>query len=355
MTEEIEIKQSFLKKRINVFGKGIPVFALILLVLGVTGVTAALLEYYGVITTTVDVHQSIKLLSKDGQGVWQEVICTGTQGQGCEISNVILEESPGGEKFCFKHKLKNQMSVEGTVELETLYDPEHGDDGIYTTYYAPPMKTILILENKDSNWDVIVDDTQATLTFDTVGNNGEFNYELEAEGLNTVSEYAIIYYADKPDRFVNWGGDNPGKLIDTFTTDGNGDYSTLGVVSVDIGMNLPSENDANIDEYDYCAFDGYVHCYGAKIWIVPLSDYTQPALTTWNPSSYLFETDMITYFDCDLGVEYFLIDTLQELPVEEITIPSGEIQDFLVCYEFAEDIFPTQYTITTNIVPVVPV
>lgn len=149
----------------------------------------------------------------------------------------------------------------------------------------------VILENKDSNWDVILDTTIATVEYDYIGEEFAWHVNVSAAA-NT--DYSLIYYADKPDRFVNWGGDNPGALIVAFTTDGNGVYDNRGYT--DINMDLPHQNDANIDEYDYT--DEYGTAHGAKLWIVLSDDYTEPALTAWNPASYLFETDLITYTVC---------------------------------------------------------
>ena len=314
----------------KIFSKTAVIAMVAMLVIGLPAM-AALLTYYGKVTATVNVEQSILVDNQDYTAV--------------DIIDVISEPAPGGEKFCFKHWLKNQMSVEGEVGLEAYcYDGE----GITTTYYTMPSTTTLILENKDSSWNVIVDNRQANLTFDVV--NTAFNYGLTATGLSGNTEYAIIYYADKPNRYVNWGGDNPGKLIDTFTTNASGDY--IGSNSVELNMNLPTEPDKNINEYDYCVLDGYIHCYGAKIWIVPLSDYNEPVLATWNPTTYLFETDMITYFDCNITelTSNYPIDEYG-MNVSEITLESGENKPFFICYDFATNIVPKTYTITTTVVP----
>jgi len=338
-------------KTVKIFGKTIPIWILALALTAGIG-SAALLTYYGRIVTIVDVHQSIKLWDK---GNWLQ--CTGPLGGGCTVNDVILETSPGGERFCFKHKLINQMSIEGTV----LFDTSSPEEGITAIIYTVPTKTTLILENKDSNWNAITDTTTATLTFDTIGNNGKFNYILEVTDLVLNTEYALIYYTDEDPRFQKWGGKD-GIIIATFTTGAGGDYSS-GSQSVDLGMNLPSLPDWNINPVpNYCnnanGFDSYAHCKGAKIWIVPTSDLTdgdELPLKSWNPSKYLFETDLITYFDCDLEVEDFLVDTLGDskkvVTNNLLTIPSGEIQELLVCYTFAENIMQGYYTIITNIVP----
>ena len=156
----------------------------------------------------------------------------------------------------------------------------------------------LTLENKDANWDIISDGISGTLDYNASGST--FDFSFSATGLTASIDYDLIYYADTEDRFVDWGGDNPGALIDTFTTDGTGAISaTTG--SVELNMNLPSPPDANAYFYDYTGDpDYYAHATGAKIWLVPSTCYTAPEVTTWAPGSFLFETDLIWYDDTDV-------------------------------------------------------
>jgi hypothetical protein len=158
--------------------------------------------------------------------------------------------------------------------------------------------TTLRLENKDANWAIMgTDGIYADLTFDTV--SPTFSGTLTTYGLSTGT-YALIYYADKENRYVNWGGNNPGAIIKTFT-----DNVVNLAIDVDLGMNLPTSPDKNIDLYNYCGTpDNYVHCHGAKIWIVPTTDLTSSTslpVINWNHhANWLFETDLITYLDSDL-------------------------------------------------------
>jgi len=164
--------------------------------------------------------------------------------------------------------------------------------GVYTN--------TLTLENKKGfgeagAWSIVKDEIGGTLGYNTEG--FEFVWGLEAT-VSTPGNYALIYYADKPDRFVEWGGDNPGKHIATVTANSEGVISASG--NKDLNMDLPCPPDANQFENDYCVSDEYANCYGAKIWLVPTGDYDAPALTAWNPESYLFETDLIWYNDTDV-------------------------------------------------------
>ncbi|GAI14449.1 unnamed protein product, partial [marine sediment metagenome] len=106
----------------KMFGKTIPVLAIVAIVASAGLVSAALLSYYGKITMTADVKQSVLV---DGQDyTW-------------EITDVIPVDAPGGETFCFLHTLKNQASVPATVSFETIYEPVLEDGEITATYFKP--------------------------------------------------------------------------------------------------------------------------------------------------------------------------------------------------------------------------
>jgi len=310
-------------KKYSVLGKQIPALVIALLAMAGLG-SAGLLSYYGMITGTATVEQSVKV---DGKSVPDSL------GISYDASGVAGYTDIDGP-----HSLTNDADVPATVSFETTQND--GDvEGITTRYYGT-----LALENKedfgpDGAWSVIEGDgISGLLKYYLDGN--EFTYEFEATGLQVSTAYSLIYYADKPDRFVNWGGNNPGALIAEGTTDTDGNLVLSG--SVDLGMDLPSGDDANIDEYDYCASDGYDLCHGAKIWLVPSVDYNPDGngdgdkLIAWNPSEYLFETDLISYHDADDGTG-------------RIAYPGT--QNFYIENTFDLALEPGTYTIETGIAP----
>lgn len=210
-----------------------------------------------------------------------------------------------GETITKEITINNAANVDLTVNLE------------WTERTNPIGK--LILENKDStNWDIIIDDVSAILKYHTEGTS--FTYDLTGKVPLSNTDYILIYYADKQDRFENWGGDNPGALIVKITSDGSGNIVKSG--ATDLGTVLPNQNDWNANpDPDYCnnhnGYDSYTHCNGAKIWLVLASDYdeTNKKLTAWNPSNYLFETDLISSNDADKVL--YTID----IPENKLLIP----------------------------------
>lgn len=304
--------------------------------------SAALLDYYNTVTVNANVEQSVLIDGKD-------------------INDPINKDfdAVGGGTYYFKHDIENNAPIEATVLFDTTYSPELTDEEITTTVYNLTPTTTLILENKDpSDWSIIEDGTQATLTFDTVATN--FNYEFNATGLESEIDYSLIYYADFDERFNKWGGHNPGAFIAEFTTNADGDIAeTTG--SINLAMNLPTPPDWNIGpEADYTQSDGYEHANGAKIWLVPSDCYDEGAckVTTWSPTRFLFETDLIIYLDCNKAVEDEVAEIIVEQYAEDVTgnlvIDPGEKIPLLFCYEFAIDIYPWIYKITTKVVPVIP-
>jgi len=143
--------------------------------------------------------------------------------------------------------------------------------------------TKLFLDNKDGepNWYFLPDGTWAIMDYDPDG--PAFGCNFRAKGLTPSTEYSLIYYADP------WPGNHPGALITTFTTDGSGNIPWT-YKAVDINLDLPDHADANYPK-------------GAKIWLVPSTAYnpTTKSMSAWNPTQYLYESNLITYNDSEVS------------------------------------------------------
>lgn len=165
---------------------------------------------------------------------------------------------------------------------------------------TPPNIGHLYLSEKDpDDWSIVEDGASGELKYNLSGPT--FDFVFKGRGLEPNTDYSLIYYADFEDRFTDWGGNNPGAFIASGTSNNNGKLNLED--SVDLGIDLPSEPDANIDTHDYSGPpDYYAHAHGAKIWLVPSADYDADLfkVTTWDPSAFLFETDLINYDDTDV-------------------------------------------------------
>lgn len=159
---------------------------------------------------------------------------------------------------------------------------------------------LYLYEKDPSAWTIVKGGAWGKLQYNLSG--PKFQFVFNGKKLDPKRQYSLIYYADFEDKFANWGGNNPGTLIATGTTNNGGNLHLAG--RVELNMDLPSPPDANISLYDYSgAPDFYAHAHGAKIWLVPSDCYdaTQHKVITWDPGAFLFESDLITYDDTDIG------------------------------------------------------
>lgn len=159
---------------------------------------------------------------------------------------------------------------------------------------------LYLYEKNTSDWSIVDDGAWGKMKFNLAGPTFDFNFN--GHGLTPDTDYSLIYYADYEDRFNNYGGDNPGALIASGTSNEDGNIHLGG--SIDLGMDLPHPDDANAYFHDYSgAPDFYATANGAKIWLVLSDDYDAATctVTNWvNVEDFLFESDLITYDDTEV-------------------------------------------------------
>ena len=248
--------------------------------------SAGILPYFGVMNIEAKVDQSVVW---DGDGEWHDWD---------DPIEWTIEDAVGGCQYCNKTKIWNRCECSGgSLDItDQIWGPS-GHEGVTTHYFVLPGDLTIFLDNKDPvTWEPIDDEYIIELTYNPCC--PEFDWCLEGKVPLPCTEYVLIYYADQPDRFVVWGG-APALELGIVTSDGNGDISECGTADV---TSFPFENDWNIGpEADYHVKDGYNHAKGAKIWLIPTSDYDDcgETLTGWHPENYMFETDLVVYFDCN--------------------------------------------------------
>jgi len=242
------------------------------------------LTYYAYASVTVNVNQPI-----DVSGSLEQTI-------DCDAGEVCL-----GEMI----RVDNSADNERTISLR-----ETGSGSDIDVSYVGKLE----LTTKDTETWEATEDRKVDLIYTLVGE--EFNTEVELE-----SGEVLVYALDHDDRFVNYAS----------------------VIKVeDIDGNLPYSEDWNLDaDPNYCdlnnGFDSYEHCNGAKLWIVKESDLGEAVdgvypLSWANMNAYLYETDLIRYFDNADG---------------QITIPAGSFVEFYP--QFSVDNYAPDQTRIVNI------
>jgi hypothetical protein len=152
----------------------------------------------------------------------------------------------------------------------------------------------LYLIEKDADWKPVLEGAYGKMHYNLWGE--EFNFWFEGHGLIQDQEYTLIYYPDP------WPGEG---LMCLGSGIAHGKMG--GNVAIwgrkDLGTDLPASGDANATPV------GDSGAVGAKIWLVLSSDVdcgdpavpeSKPHMNFWNPSEYLFEFNLITYYHTEV-------------------------------------------------------
>ena len=276
---------------------GIPLTFVLIGIVGLIGVSAALLTLYGTLTTAVNVDQSVKV---DNQ-----------------LSGVIIDDNGG------LHKLKNKAGSIAPVNFTTECSTNATDCiGITTSYVGVLDLTTKVVDFGVTPW-AENDKGKATIHYNLTGDT--FDWELVDSTID-LSGYTLIYYKDNSDRF-----NDPASAI----------------LVNEITGDLPYESDGNVDEYNYCngGTEGeiYVHCHGAKLWLVPnecrMSNGTHYVID-WDEACadrFLFETDLMAFSKNNVG---------------KLNLPAnGGGVNFKIVNDLNVALKPDTYTITTTVIP----
>lgn len=240
------------------------IFGLVgILVLGV--ITA--IGYYALFSASFTVSSAIVMSGENEQ----------------ELSPTYAGENIIGEQITISN-------LAPTERIITLSDD--GGEDVSVSYIS---ELELTQKDVDFNADVwnIIDGEKATVRYTLIGD------EFEAEVMNGLKEgYELVYYKDNSDRF-----NSPAKAV------------RLN----DIAGNLPYEDDANKDEYDYCLTEEYSTCHGAKIWYVPSSAILEDGSLDWSQAdNFLFETKLVQY-NQESELTIYGEDSLEITPIYHIS------------------------------------
>lgn len=313
-------------KNINIFGKKLPILGIIMavLVIGTASAVMTYFEFQGTIKVTSpfgdedpetydgevyagDSIQEYAYVENDANNpIFVELYTT---GQGNSVITYYDEDGiPLSDVD--NDGMQELVIVPGGTEvgISAHVDPGMAEDiyTIVTELVEPTDVGFVSLISKDSNtWEPNPENGYGHVVYETV--SSEFDFCVKATGLQDNTEYELIYYADEPNRFEDWGGANPSKVIATITT---GEY--YGVDDNTLFLNdakgiqhsLPAPCDANgdVSNHDYRgAPDFYDVATGAKLWLVPSDAFSgedgdsQGTMTEWVPDNYLFEYGLVNF------------------------------------------------------------
>lgn len=126
-----------------------------------------------------------------------------------------------------------------------------------------------MVQKNPADWS-IVDGAWGKFTYNSANGKFVFNGHDLVQG-----DYELICYQDP------WNGEGSVSL-GVAAADENGNVHISGTV------------DGDLPYYDYSTVDGDDYDeIGSKIWLVLDADFDGNAMTAWNPTAYLFETELI--------------------------------------------------------------
>jgi len=304
-------------------GKFLLVFVVILV--SVSLASASLLSYFGKITTTVDVQQSIQI---DGMN-WDEPLTE-------EI------EAIGGCCYCFEHEVTNQGCEPMMLDWDIWGTPDL--EGIDVLFTREPYLGDLVINVLDGfaeydDFDVYVGST-LVYTYEAEGGDETWvehtidllPFEIPMDGTHTIT---IECTADEPwEHFETYGQ----LAVDTIEL-----YCELGELcdSVDIGKTT-SEAPHNLIGWGPIEPANSGGAYGG----------IDDCRCTWI-------TDDDPWASVDLTCEYFCVGCGADECVgiefmdEPFEILPGETIEFCICYDFDMLIAPQVYTIHAKLIPAV--
>jgi hypothetical protein len=206
-----------------------------------------LIQYFGQIVTDVQVTKSITVSGNT------EYTVEGWSGDPNPIVGDIIT-----------------VSNDAPFDVNTLISNDAPEE-ITVDYFGELILTQKNVVFDEEPWTIPEGAETVNVRYTLVGD--EFRADVADEDVK--EGYVLIYYKDNSDRF-----NSPAKAIKLNEISGN----------------LPYEDDANADEYDYCATGEYETCHGAKIWYVPENAISEDGSLDWSRATeFYYETALIQY------------------------------------------------------------
>lgn len=273
----------------------------VLVLLAVGLVSAGVIQFYGQVSQEIIIESPIMV---------------------SELVPVVLSGIMNSPKLGGEIIVENKADFNVDVKVESVaMEGDVVSTDIVTSYVGE-----LVLTKKNTDTWVANGESTIKIGYTVVGDT--FEYEV-LDGV-IPSGYELVYAMDKQNRF------DPENYATVKTVD--------KINSIGGGLPMNGDYNANPNKGDsYClkenTFDDYEHCVGAKLWIIPTSDFHETTgKVNWaNMADYYYETDLMAYSDNGIG---------------EITLPAnGGGINFKIVNTFNAALTPDNYTITTNVVP----
>jgi len=320
-------------KHVKMFGKSVPLIAIVLVGLLTIGASAVLLTQYGQVGLTATMEQSVLI---DG---------------GTSVTD-ILDPGIGGRTYCYPYTLENRGHKEAPIYFTAIGDPDLG--GVTLSYLKPVEYTADLATAGGFVGYVTVEDLGEWIkwTFDVIGDRTPTPADLASGG---SFEYGLVIslegdVGDKPTFHVHGnGGIDPNypwgthlyTEYDAGWHNGFPDYENIPISAIDwieaTGKKSIAENPTGVYTI------AIKRCYLGE----SFSWGVQLATASGFPDlGYGFST-LPTVFDWVTVSEYK--DAVVAEDIDPYTLAMLETLDLYIVYDFDSALVPDIYTITSTV------
>mgnify|MGYP000014571453 CR=1 FL=1 len=358
-------------KKINIFGRQISAVLLGLILMAALA-SAGLLSYYGMITGTATVKQSVKL-SEDGT-TWLE--CTGGNYDNCKITYSI-QSVAGNVTVKGPYHLKNDAPVPAKINFTTecaASTAGNNCDGITTTYqlvttlFGKRGGTAEWTDAEAENGSYSVKMTIPSIPANTYNIGALVAIPIEPTTLENLDVNNMTFYVkgdcadDKPVYYqlkIDLGSDDYGRFVVVTPVDDNKVTScsdwTQGTITTDswyawsfAGEGLEGPKSLSEWHQEFTDNDGVLDYPDYKVVEVDVQYGWHP-----NTNGGTVYVDTVTFQDqtWDLEPDNLQSVNLTNYPIDLYIGSDSEQRDFRIIHEFPINLIPDTYTITTKITP----
>jgi hypothetical protein len=321
--------KKLMNKKVNLFGKGIPVF--VIAILGMALVTAALLPYFGKITGLVTVT---------GQGL----LVDGLSMPASDSIEDTYEDftSLEAKTFVTMHNLTNEADVDAEVDLDDACSPSsspHSCNEINVSYYnlTGYSEEFLAEDTHFNNTNITVEDLGDSVLWTmnvpeeglgsgnqaawsvSIGVGDDILYQVHSnDGTDSDYDFGTYLYSEYDNGWHTEDTNTPITEIEGIEATGNRTAAdTDGVYTIKIDKEL-----LDFEEFKWVVWANY-------------EGDSLPQAFTWD------DTNTTNFNTANVGTEL----------TNPITVPTGETIDFAIVTEFPQMTYPGEYTVTTTVNP----
>ncbi len=222
------------------------------------------------IDSVIEYDLKVRVYNQQGTEIFSQVLYD---------KDVTLADIKGQDMFLGMIPIGGRMEVTESYHMkDNTTNWAQGDTMTFDIVLTgEQLKGVLTLEDKDpADWDINQSsDPRGTLTYGV--RDSKFNYSFSGVAPLANTSYSLIAYHEPWSTPSGSGWPRPVTILGSAVSDGSGNIS-IPSTTVELNTNF----------------------LNMKIWLVKTADLAGSTISGWHPTTYLFETGLMDYYDADL-------------------------------------------------------